>query len=138
MKPDPEQLARLPLFATLTPEQLQAIARLTEQRREPSGTVLVGEGASAYALFVILSGTADVTRGAAKLGTLRPGDFFGEIALLSDQPRTATVTATSPVELVVMYGSDFRVFERDWPEASKLMKSAMRERLERSRLLDDG
>src|SRR5436190_5621387 len=131
-KPDQEQIAGLPLFASLTPEQLDAIATLLERRREPEGTKLVGEGAPGYALFVILSGDAAVTSGDATLGTLGAGDFFGEIALLGEGRATATVTATSDVDLVVMHGSDFRVFERDWPEATELMRAAMRERLERT------
>lgn len=137
-KPEQEQLAGLPLFASLTPEQVEAMAMLMERRREQTGTVLVGEGAPGYALFVILDGTAVVTSGDETLGTLGLGDFFGEIALLGEGRRTATVTATSPIEVFVMHGSDFRVFERDWPEASELMKAAMRERLERTRLFAEG
>jgi len=120
----------VPLFASLSPEQLRAVATLSELRHAEPGTILVGEGAPGYALFVLQAGTASVTRADAELQTLGPGDFFGEIALLAEGVRTATVTATSPVTLVVMHGSDFRVFERDWPDASELMKATMRARLE--------
>jgi len=131
--PDPEQLAVAPLFASLTPEQLGAVARLAELRRESADTRLVGEDAPGYSLFVLLEGNASVTSDDDEVGTLGPGDFFGEIALLGREGRrTATVTATTPVSLAVMYGSDFRVFERDWPEAAELMKQAMAERLRRS------
>ena len=132
VRPDAEQLASIPLFASLTPEQLRAVASLSELRDEESGAQLVGEDAPGYALFVLLEGTATVTSGDAALAQLTSGDFFGEIALLGEGRRTATVTATTPVRLVVMHGSDFRVFERDWPEASQLMRQAMAERLERS------
>jgi len=138
MRPDPEQLADVPLFASLSTEQLQAVATLSELRHAEPGTVLIGEGAPGYALFVLQEGTASVTSGGGEVRSLGAGDFFGEIALLAEGPRTATVTATSPARLVVMYGSDFRVFERDWPEASELMKATMRERLEESRRPDDG
>ena len=67
-----------------------------------------------------------------QLGELGPGDFFGEIALLAGLEGTATVTAITPVKLIVMHGSDFRVFERDWPDASALMRKTMAERLARS------
>ncbi|HEX7311109.1 MAG TPA: cyclic nucleotide-binding domain-containing protein [Gaiellaceae bacterium] len=132
MRPEPEQLAAVPLLASLKPQQLQAIATLSELRSEPEGTELAGEGAPGYALFIIIDGTATVTSGDAELATLGPGDFFGEIALLAGKSRrTATVMAASPVTLAVMFGSDFRVFERDFPEASAQMKHAMDERLER-------
>ena len=129
---DPDELERIPLFASLTAEQRKAVASLSEVRDEDSGTQLVGEDAPGYALFVILEGTASVTSGDAALAQLTPGDFFGEIALLGEGTRTATVTATSPVRLLVMHGSDFRVFERDWPDASELMRRAAAERLARS------
>jgi CRP-like cAMP-binding protein len=109
------------------------MASLTELRSAPMGAQLVGEGAPGYALFILLDGTATVTSGAAELATLGPGDFFGEIALLgSESRRSATVTATSPVTLAVMFGSDLRVFERDFPEAVGLMKQTMDERLSRA------
>jgi CRP-like cAMP-binding protein len=132
VRPHPDQLTDVPLFASLTPEQREAIATLTQLRREAEGAQLVGEDAPGYALFVLQEGTAAVTSGGENIGELGPGDFFGEIALLGEGRRTATVTATSPVSLIVMHGSDFRVFERDWPEASQLMRSAMAERLGRS------
>jgi CRP-like cAMP-binding protein len=129
VRPAPEQLASVPLLASLTPEQLEAIASLTQLRSETMGTRLVGEGAPGFVLFILLEGKADVTSRGAGLGTLGPGDFFGEIALLGEGRHTATVTAASPVTLAVMFGSDFQVFERDFPDASKQMRRAMEERL---------
>jgi CRP-like cAMP-binding protein len=132
VQPEPDQLARVPLFASLSPEQLTAVATLTELRSEAAGARLVGEGTPGYSLLVLLDGTATVTSGDEELRTLEPGDFFGEIALLTGEGyRTATVTATTPVTLAVMFGSDFRVFERDWPEATELIKRAMEERQRR-------
>jgi CRP-like cAMP-binding protein len=132
VQPEPDQLAKVPLFASLSPEQLTAVATLSELRSEPAGARLVGEGAPGYSLLVLLDGTATVTSGDEELRTLEPGDFFGEIALLTGEGyRTATVTATTPVTLAVMFGSDFRVFERDWPEATELIKRAMEERQRR-------
>jgi CRP-like cAMP-binding protein len=132
MRPDPAQLGISPLFASLTAEQRKAIASLMEHRDEAAGTVLVGERSRGYDLFVIVEGTATVTSGGRAVATLEQGDFFGEIALLGEGVRTATVTAATPVELLVMHGSDFRVFERDWPQASELMKTALHERLART------
>jgi CRP-like cAMP-binding protein len=132
MRADPEQLTTIPLFRSLSPAELQAVASLCELRDEPSGARLVGEGAPGYSLFVLQEGRAAVTSRGEQLGELGPGDFFGEIALLAGLEGTATVTAITPVKLIVMHGSDFRVFERDWPDASTLMRKTMAERLARS------
>jgi CRP/FNR family cyclic AMP-dependent transcriptional regulator len=108
------------------------MASLSELRSEPMGAQLIGAGAPGYSLFILLDGTATVTSGAAELAALGPGDFFGEIALLGGEGRrSATVTATSAVTLAVMFGSDFRVFERDFPDAVGLLKQALDERLSR-------
>jgi CRP-like cAMP-binding protein len=130
--PAPEQLVDSPLFASLTDEQLRAVASLMDVVTQPAGTTLVGEGAPGFSVFVLLDGAAEATAEDLPLSTLRAGDYFGEIALLNEARRTATVTATSPVTLAVMYGSDFRVFERDFPNAAQQMKETTARRLERS------
>jgi len=132
MHPGPEQLADSPLFASLTDEQLRAVASLMDVVTQPAGTTLVGAGAPGLSVFILLDGTADATAEDLPLSKLRAGDFFGEIALLTEARRTATVTATSQVTLAVMYGSDFRVFERDFPHAAQRMKETTARRLERS------
>ena len=134
--PEPEQLAAFSLFASLTPDQLAAVASLMDVTSAPEGTTLVGEGAPGFSLFVLLDGTADVTQEDLPLTRLRTGDFFGEIALLHEAKRTATVTASSPITLAVMYGSDFRVFEQDFPDAARQLKEATARRLERDRSPD--
>jgi CRP-like cAMP-binding protein len=136
MHPEPEQLAASSLFASLRPEQLEAVASLMDVTSASPGATLVGEGAPGFSLFVLLDGTAEVTREDLPLSTLGAGDFFGEIALLEETRRSATVTATSAVTLAVMYGSDFRVFERDFPQAAEQMKDATAKRLERGRSSD--
>jgi CRP-like cAMP-binding protein len=136
MRPSPGHLAELPLFESLSADELNAVATLSELRQEDAGAILVGEGAPGYSLFVIQSGSASVTSDGEFLTALGPGDFFGEIALLGEGVRTATVTASSPVSLIVMLGSDFRVFERSFPGASAAMKHAMADRVERSRQAD--
>ena len=136
MHPEPEQLAAFPLFASLTPDQLEAVASLMDVTSVSEGATLVGEGAPGFSLFVLLDGTAAVTQEDLPLSALGPGDFFGEIALLGETRRTATVTATSAVTLAVMYGSDFRVFERDFPDAARQLKEATARRLERGRSSD--
>jgi voltage-gated potassium channel len=133
MRPEPEALAKIPLFASLSADELRAIATLAEERDEPPGATLMGEGAPGYSLFVLEEGAATVSSGGDEIGKLEAGDFFGEIALLTRGERTATVTALTPVRVLVMHGSDFRVFEREWPDASALLKETMAERLEHFR-----
>jgi CRP-like cAMP-binding protein len=136
MRPEPEDLAQVPLFASLSADELQAVASLLEPREEPAGAALVGEGGPGYSLFVLQRGEASVTSDGQQIAKLGPGDFFGEIALLARRTHTATVTAATPVDLLVMHGSDFRLFERDWPDASALMKRTMAERLARTGIPD--
>jgi CRP/FNR family transcriptional regulator, cyclic AMP receptor protein len=133
LRPDPGQLAAVPLFESLSPEQLQAIAGLTSLRRAESGRRLVGQGTPGYSFFVLQKGTVSVTSGGAEIEDLGPGDFFGEMALLGEGERTATVTTTSPVMMLVMLGHDFRIFTRDFPEVAARLRQAMTERFERSR-----
>jgi voltage-gated potassium channel len=137
MRPEPKELVKVPLFASLSADELQAVAILLEHREEPPGAALVGEGAPGYSLFVLQRGEASVTSDDQQIAELGPGDFFGEIALLTQREHTATVRAITSVELLVMHGSDFRVFERDWPDASALMKRTLAKRLARSGLRDD-
>lgn len=132
IRPDPDELARMPLFESLTQEQLKAVATLAKVVRVEAGRRLIGAGTPGYSFFVIQEGTASVTSGDEQLAELGPGEFFGEIALLAEGERTATVTTTSPVRLMVMTQSDFRVFARDWPEAAAVMEQTMAARLERS------
>jgi CRP/FNR family transcriptional regulator, cyclic AMP receptor protein len=135
MRPEPEQLSRIPLFASLSGEQLAALARLSTVREAEPGVELVVEGAPGYAFFIVEEGSALVTSGGDELRQLGPGDFFGEIAVLETGERTATVTAATHLRVIVMLGRDFRMLERDWPDASELVRSAMAERIERSERL---
>lgn len=132
MRPDPARLATVPLFASLSREELQGLANFATVRDALPGTQVVEEGAPGYAFFIVEEGTAVVTSGANELTALGPGDFFGEIALMGEGWRTATVTATSPMKVVVMLGRDFRMFEREWPQVAELLTKAMAERLQRS------
>jgi CRP-like cAMP-binding protein len=138
VRPDPERLATLPLFASLSPEELRGLANYTTLRQELPGTRIIEEGAPGYAFFIVEEGTAVASSGGTELCTLGPGDFFGEIAVVGEGWRTADVTATSPMSVVVMLGRDFRMFEREWPEVSELLKRAMDERLKRSAQLHRG
>jgi CRP-like cAMP-binding protein len=101
-------LATLPLFNALDDDQLRELATWFHLQSQTEGTRLVGEGAPGYTFFILTDGTAVVTSEGQSLATLGPGDFFGEIAILGDGRRSATVTSTSPVRVLVMFGTEFR------------------------------
>jgi CRP-like cAMP-binding protein len=100
-------LARAPLFADLSKEELQQLAKATEDLEVEAGRVLCREGEPANEFFVIIEGEAEATKDGAHLRTMHDGDFFGEIALIVDIPRTATVTATTPLRFFVLSRQSF-------------------------------
>jgi CRP/FNR family transcriptional regulator, cyclic AMP receptor protein len=126
---DPRSLADLPLFESLSDEDLESVARWAEVRHAEPGDRLCGEGAAGYSFFVLRDGAAAVTRDGEDVATLRAGDFFGELAILGDGRRTATVTATEPTELLVMFGTDFRRLEQELPESAMRIKAVVADRL---------
>ena len=102
-----EVLRRVPLFADLNKRELAKVARLFKERRFSEGEVVVRQGSGGAAFFLIDSGEAAVSIGGKPRGTLKPGDYFGEIALIDGGPRAATITATSDL---VCYGLTFWEF----------------------------
>jgi CRP-like cAMP-binding protein len=86
-------LRRVPLFAELNDKELDRIAGLMKVRPVEAGRSILEEGKGGVGFFVIESGTANVVVGGKTVRTLGPGDHFGEIALIADTPRTATITA---------------------------------------------
>jgi CRP/FNR family transcriptional regulator, cyclic AMP receptor protein len=94
------QLAKVPLFSGCSRRELQLISKAGKRTSRRAGTVLAREGEAGVGFFLILEGTAEVTIGGKRRSTLGPGEFFGEVALLDGGPRSATVTATSNVELL--------------------------------------
>lgn len=111
-----ELLRRVPLFAGLTEEALEAIAAIATERDVEAGTVLTHEGRQEGYFFVIASGTVRIERGGQTLNTLRDGDFFGEISLLDGGPRTADAVAESPCQLLVMTYQRFQQLLESAPE----------------------
>ena len=128
---DASRLASIPLFAELSERDRADVARYADEVEVSAGKALAEEGQFAYEFFVIEQGTAEVTKDDRVLATLGPDDFFGEIGLVESERRTATVTATSPMELIVIFGPNFRRLERELPELATQIRTAIRERLER-------
>jgi CRP-like cAMP-binding protein len=128
MSVTPDLLAALPLFSSLTPDELAAVAGWSERRTASPGERIVGEGASGYCFFVIRDGAAAVTQDGLALGRLGPGDFFGEMAILGDGRRYASVTTTAPSKVLVLFGTEFRRLQQDHPQIAEKVETAMRER----------
>lgn len=110
-----DQIGRVPLFSDCSQRDLQTISRAIKAVSHPAGTVIAREGEPGVGLFIISSGTAEVTIGGKKMTTLGPGDFFGEIALLDGGPRTATVTARTDLELLGLTEWVFRGLMQEHP-----------------------
>jgi cAMP-dependent protein kinase regulator len=127
---DQRDVASIPLFAGLSKDDQKVIAQYADQVDVKAGTKLAQEGRFAYEFFAIEDGTAEVTREGAVLATLGPGDFFGEIGLLGADRRVASVTATSPMRLVVLTGSQLRAIESRMAPVAQRIRAAMTERLE--------
>jgi CRP-like cAMP-binding protein len=106
-------LRRVPLFARCSGRELNRIASVADELDVPEGRALTREGQPGHEFIVLVDGGAEVRRKGRKLNTLGPGDFLGEIALLADRPRTATVTTTAPSRLLVLTGRDFRALLRE-------------------------
>jgi CRP/FNR family cyclic AMP-dependent transcriptional regulator len=102
-----DHLQQVTLFAACSRKDLQKLAHLSEDRRVAAGTTIVIEGESGNDFFVNLDGTARVSRQGRKIATLGPGSGFGELALLEDAPRNATVVADTDMELVVIGQREF-------------------------------
>jgi len=102
---DPQELASVPLFASLSEDERRSLAGRFEDRSVRPGARLCGEGASGYCFFVLTDGSAEVTIAGEVVRSLGPGDFFGEVAMLDGGRRTATVTASSEAKVLVLFGS---------------------------------
>ena len=124
-----EHLARIPLFSGCSKKELQSVARSIKQINHPAGTVIAREGDPGAGLFIIGEGEADVTVGGKKVNRLGAGDSFGEMALLDGGPRTATVTAATPVKIYALSEWAFRGLLADQPAIAMRTLEAMAERL---------
>ncbi len=128
---DAHDLEKVPLFADLRHKDRERIARWADSVDLPAGYSLLREGRFPHEFFIVLEGQVEVTKDGAPLATLGPGDFFGEIALLEDERRTATVIASTPVRVAVMGAREFDSIVEQMPTVAARLDAVMRERRSR-------
>ena len=127
---DKVQLIRsVPLFARCSKKELGEIASLADEIDLPDQKTLIRQGERGREFFVLLDGEVDIVRDGTKIDTMHSGDFFGEIALVSNVPRTATVTATMPIRVLVITDRDFRMLLDHSPQLQLKVLEALAERL---------
>jgi CRP/FNR family transcriptional regulator, cyclic AMP receptor protein len=124
-----EHLGGVPIFEGCSKKELQTIARQVREISHDAGYVIATEGDPGAGLFVIADGEADVTIGGKKVNHLEKGDFFGEMALLDGGPRTATVTATTPITLYALTEWVFRGLLAEHPSIAMRTLETMASRL---------
>jgi CRP-like cAMP-binding protein len=125
-------LAGVPLFSRLDKDGLRQVAQLADEIDLPAGKVLTHQGASAHEFFLVLQGTLSVERDGKEVATMKEGDFFGEIGLLDRAPRTATVTANTPVRVFVLAHREFNTLMANFPDIRDSVLEALAERVRRT------
>jgi CRP/FNR family transcriptional regulator, cyclic AMP receptor protein len=124
-----DPIGHIPLFAHLSDDDRTAIHRLMTEVSVEAGEVLAREGSRGHEFFVILSGSASVDRDGVHMADVGPGDFQGEISLLDGGPRTATVTATTPMTLLVATHQEFSSLLDATPVIARRMLPALAHRV---------
>ena len=124
MNPSAADLKSLPLFAELDASSLDELATWFGVEDREAGAYLTREGSAGYAFYILREGSARVVQGDRELRQLGPGDFFGELSIVGEGHRTASVLATSPVTVWCMFGTRFRALEDQFPELAERIRSA--------------
>ena len=128
--PDPLLLASLGVFRGLSWNEYERLANLIAEDDVEEGHVFNVEGDTGYRFVVIAEGEAEVLRGGEVVRRLGPGDHFGEIAILSEGKRTATVMAATPMKVLVMFGTPFRLMEQQFPSVAQAIYADAAQRMD--------
>ena len=127
---DASRLKKIPVFADLGDDEIEAMARLASEVSVPEGKELVREGDYSYDVLVIEEGTASVERGGDVIAELGPGDVIGEMGVLERSQRNATVVATSSMMLVTLTSWDIRKLNKSTPAVVEHLRSLVEQRKE--------
>jgi CRP-like cAMP-binding protein len=124
-----QALAKAPLFSGCTPHELKRVGSLMTQINVPEGTVLARQGQRGNEFMIVLDGTASITRDGKEVATVGPGDYMGEISIIDGGPRTATITATSAMQLEVLTHQEFAGLLDQAPEIARNLLPTLVKRL---------
>jgi CRP/FNR family transcriptional regulator, cyclic AMP receptor protein len=124
-----ELIKRVPLFSHCSKKELGLVAQIADEIDIPEGKTLMREGDRGREFFILVDGSAEVRKRNRKLNTMGGGDFFGEIALVSERPRTATVTTTAPSRVLVVTAQAFRSLLGRAPEVQRKVLQALADRV---------
>jgi CRP-like cAMP-binding protein len=127
---DSTRLQGVGFFSGLSKTELGKLAQWADEVSVSAGQALATEGEFAHEFFVIEEGSAEVTQDGERIAELGPGEFFGEIGLLETERRTASVVATTPMELIVMFQREFKQMEQEMPAVADRIRTAIRARLD--------
>jgi CRP-like cAMP-binding protein len=125
---DSDRILAQPLFSSLTRQEAEEFAPFCEVRHVEQGRVIFTQGGLAVAFFVIESGEAEAVADGRPLRAMGPSDWFGEIGIVEQSPRTATVMATSPLTVIAMTAFEFRRLEAEHPDIAATITQKMQER----------
>ena len=125
---DESRLTSIALFGSLPRDARRAVAQHAEELDVSEGTELVRQGEFAYEFFILADGSADVIRDGERIAELGPGDFLGEMGIVRQVVRNATVVTTSPGTVIVMTSQDFRAMQRSNPAVASQIEAAVEAR----------
>ena len=124
-----ELIQKVPLFSSLGRRQLAQLARLADEMHREENEVLINEGEIGDEFFVVVDGRVQVIRDQIQPISLGAGECFGEMSLLDDQPRSATVTTTAPSTLLVVHRGDFERWLTSTPSVMRALLTTLSQRL---------
>jgi CRP-like cAMP-binding protein len=124
-----ELIRSIPLFASCTPQEVHQVTAIADEIDLREGRLLTTEHAIGHEFVVVIEGSAEVRHGDEVVNTIGPGEFVGEISLVTGEPRTATVVATSPVHVLVIEGHAFQRLLETAPDIKAKVDGVIRARL---------
>jgi len=131
-----EALQNVQLFSTLEEEDMEELARQLHERRFPEGGEVTTEGSTGAGFFVIAAGNAEVLVGGEHRATLGPGDYFGEVALIDDGVRSASIVAATDLLCYGLTPWEFRPFVEEHPKVAWALLQALARRIRESQASD--